>query len=113
MKRSNTDRPTDTLAYRPTRLHTDQHACNRVTNRVAVAFELALQWGSVSKQTKINWSDNGKCTVCFFSTTTKDDVITQLNDLILTSSMNKLEEYCLVFIVGINRILQIYLKVFI
>ena len=37
-------------------------------------------------------------TVCFFSTATKDDVITQLNDLILTFAMNQFEEYFLAFV---------------
>ena len=35
----------------------------------------------------------------FFSTATKDEVITQLNDLILTSAMDPFEEYCMAFVV--------------
>ena len=38
-------------------------------------------------------------TVCFFSTVTKDDGITRLNDLILTLAINSFEEYCLAFAV--------------
>ena len=44
-----------------------------------------------------NTNGGKQSTVCFFSTETKEDGITQLNYLSLTSAINQFEVYCLAF----------------
>ena len=74
-----------------------------------LACSLTLLTPSLMEKWMIRWL----FTVCFFSTATKDDVITQFNDLIITFAMNQFEKYCLAFVVWRTRILSINLKVYI